>query len=135
MKITKTEHKDVGSKPRQNPTKGKSQTSPLLIESDQSDISKTQDQDCHKDPSQPSFKSPPTKPKSTKVNTDQILSNMIKTQKFRLVISHSCPRAFVRVKRNKPRNVNSLSFDLSPLFFDFAIFLLLFGTEINVLRE
>lgn len=45
MKITcDKEHKKLGSKPWQNPTRGKTQENPLLIETDQSEISMTQDQ-------------------------------------------------------------------------------------------
>lgn len=57
MKMTRDkEHKDVGSKLGKKPHKGETQENPLLIEWDQSDISKAQDQeqDNHRDPSEPS---------------------------------------------------------------------------------
>lgn len=54
--------------------RAKTKENPLLIESNQSEISKTQDQDCHKDSSQPSSKPPPT-------SHSQQKSILVKSQK------------------------------------------------------
>ena len=70
------EHKKLGSKPGQNPTRGKPQENPILTESDQSEISKIRDQDrdYHKYPSQPSSHPFPT-------NNVQQNSMLVKSQK------------------------------------------------------
>lgn len=100
------ENKKLCSKPTQKPHKGESPKNPLLIEPDQSEIYKTQDQDQNysKFPKSVLFQV-----SSNKVNIGQTFSNLVKSQIFGPVILQSFSKTFTHMNKNKLVNLNFLS--------------------------